>query len=213
MSEKSLVPAKNATILNEYHPPQKLQRFVQVLFSDEVAGNKTEAERRTGVIKEKFYYHLKHSPSFREWVNEQRKEYRVRNAPLVDAQLIAAVKRGDVMAMKLWYLLGGELKTPGLQLNQQFNIEAQSDDKNNPWVKYSDDVLRAFIEMSREVEEIILNNSVKDEAIDIESFAHGYFGQCIRKRPFLFKKILDEALKNALAIEAKKVEETQPPRP
>ncbi|MFA5089791.1 MAG: hypothetical protein WC510_02000 [Candidatus Omnitrophota bacterium] len=200
--------SKDLTILNEYHPPQKLQRFVQVLFSEEVAGNKTEAERRTGVIKEKFYYHLKHNPDFRDWVNEQRKEYRVRNAPLVDAQLIAAIKKGDVIAMKLWYLLGGELKTPGLQLNQQFNIGDFDINKQYPgchgcpngsFHNASDTLLGLVIGILQ-----VFNDDLKDEDLTITQM--DTFIQAIKKRPFWFRKVLNEALKDALSREAEIIE-------
>ncbi len=203
MEVKSLVPVKNQTISNEYHPPQDLQRFVQVLLSEEVAGNKTEAERITGVQKEKFYYHLKRYPDFKEWVNEQRQEHRVRNAPLVDAQLIAAVKKGDVAAMKLWYMLGEELKTPSMQLNQQFNLGNFDVNKKYPKCCGCPNEERqkhnfAVHHTAGQIE-TILDAHIKDE--ELNDFNVGAIISMIRRRPFWFRRVLEAALKVAFAKE------------
>ena len=48
---------KKSTISNEYISPFELRKFVEVLLSEAVRGNKEEAARLTRVDKGKFYYY------------------------------------------------------------------------------------------------------------------------------------------------------------
>lgn len=66
---------KNNTISHDYLPSVELRRFVEVLLSDGVRGNKTEASKISGVRKELFYYHFKLKPEFRQWYSQQYNKY------------------------------------------------------------------------------------------------------------------------------------------
>jgi len=79
--------------------------------SEEVALNKTEAQRISGVDKGVFYYHLKRNPEFRRWLSEQCDIMLVVNKVAATCGLIKAIQRGDLRAIRLSYELEGKLKS------------------------------------------------------------------------------------------------------
>src|SRR3990167_11539359 len=68
-TEVSLLAA-DSTMANSYVPCIELRRFVQTLLSEEVRGNKLEAERVSGVNRGRFYKAMWYDPQFRQWFSE-----------------------------------------------------------------------------------------------------------------------------------------------
>ena len=62
---------QNKTESNEYTPKQNLRKFVEVLLSQDVMGNKEKAMRVSGVNKGIFFYHLKKDVRFKAWFKQQ----------------------------------------------------------------------------------------------------------------------------------------------
>jgi hypothetical protein len=93
-----------------YQPPEDLGRFVQALMTEEVKGNKVKAAALTRVRREKFYYHYRKDPEFREWVSEQCDVFRSHYEPVVGFALMGAIMEKDVMAIRTYYELAGKLK-------------------------------------------------------------------------------------------------------
>jgi hypothetical protein len=99
----------NITKANGYTPPIELRRFCQTLLSDEVRGNKDEAERKSGVRKQVFYYHFKLKPEFRQWYSDFCDESLKRSESLATSHLIKQIEAGDIQAIKLYYELIGKI--------------------------------------------------------------------------------------------------------
>lgn len=112
---------ENHTISHEYIPPVDLRRFVQILLSEEVKGNKDEAERRTGIYKGKFYYHWKKSKDFRRWYADYCDEVLRRGESLVAYHLMRQVESGEIQAIKLYYELIGRINNKAVVNNTILN--------------------------------------------------------------------------------------------
>lgn len=201
-NEKSLItPGKTDTKEYSYIPPVKLRQFVQLLFTEDVKGNKTESGRRTGVSRQRFYYYLNNNSKFKEWYMQQCNDFLDRNSAIVATQLIKNIQAGDTAAIKIYYQLGGKLISPGINVNTQLNIgtpkyyENCRQCPNAPASKATTESLKLVIGISN-----ILNNDIKDEDLSISQM--GALIDCIRKRPFWFRNVLNTALKDALIKEA-----------
>lgn len=111
--------SKKLNDLNDYIPPVEIRKFVQVLLSEEVKGNKEDAQRKTGVDKGKFYHQFKTNPKFREWYSNQCDEVLLRNGEAIAVNtLIDSMKRGlnKLQAVRLFYELNGKIKS-GININ------------------------------------------------------------------------------------------------
>lgn len=97
--------SENPTIKYEYIPPIELRRFVQTLLLEDVRGNKTEAERRTGVQKQRFYYYFETRPEFRKWFSEQCDKFLASYEALTVSALKNKILEGDVQAIRTYYEL------------------------------------------------------------------------------------------------------------
>lgn len=94
---------------DKYIPPIEMRHFVQALLSEQVKGNKTEAERRTGVSRGRFYYYFE-KPEFRKWFSGQCDLIFGRNEAIPPYALMNAIIQGDVQAIRTFYELRGKLK-------------------------------------------------------------------------------------------------------
>lgn len=109
--EKRLNSIKtDGTKNNTYTPTIEMRLFVQTLLSEEVKGNKTEAERRTGVRREVFYYYFKRHPEFRKWFSEQCDAFLGINEAIPSYMLMKKILEGDVQAIRTYYELRSKLK-------------------------------------------------------------------------------------------------------
>lgn len=136
----------NRTISDNYIPPVELRRFVQSLLSDEVKGNKVEAERVSGVRRNMFYYHLKNNPRFREWFYFECMENLKRDEDQVMIQLKQKIASGDLAAIKLYFELTGRV---GKNINQTAiinKIENSQEVFEGQIKTLSDDELRKIIQ-------------------------------------------------------------------
>ena len=97
------------TKLYEYIPTMEMRRFVQTLLSEEVKGNKTEAERRTGVRRQLFYWHFNRSAEFRKWFSEQCEKFLSINETIPSYMLMRKILDGDVQAIRTYYELKSKL--------------------------------------------------------------------------------------------------------
>lgn len=101
---------RRQTKSNEFTPRLKLRRFVQVLLTPSVMGNRDEAERVSGVRKGLFYYWMRYSEEFRAWYEEQCDRFLVENESAAVASLIRRVQEGDTQAIRLFFQLRGKLR-------------------------------------------------------------------------------------------------------
>ena len=116
----------NSTKSHDYIPSIELRKFVEVLLSEEVRGNKTEATKRSGVRKELFYYHFKFKPEFRQWYSERCTELLGSCEGLAAAKLITKIQSGELEAIKLYYELIGKLKKSGVIIQNTVNNKVGS---------------------------------------------------------------------------------------
>jgi hypothetical protein len=107
-----------------YTPPIELRIFVQALLSEEVRGNKVEAEKKTGVRRQIFYWHFKKSAEFRAWYTEQCTNYLASLEALVTSKLIGKIQVGNLDAIKVFYELIGKLKKSGVVVKQSVSVGA-----------------------------------------------------------------------------------------
>lgn len=112
----------NSTESDEYMPPIDVRWFVQTLLSEEVRGNKTKAERITGVDKGKFYWHFNRFPEFRKWFSEQCDAFLSRNQAIVSSMLMKKISEGDVQAIRTYFELVGKLKSHNILVDQSQHI-------------------------------------------------------------------------------------------
>lgn len=99
----------NITKSDKYQPPLSLQRYVEILLSLGVMGNKLEAERMAGVNRQQFYYHYNKHSEFREWFASQCKKFLLSNESIAAKKLIERISSGDVQAIRLFYELKGDI--------------------------------------------------------------------------------------------------------
>jgi hypothetical protein len=102
--------AKEIANPNNYKLTISVRKFVKALLSEEVKGNKVEAEKKSGVGRHVFYDHYKKYPEFREWYEKQCDEFLGISESAVATALIRKVKRGDTQAIKLYYELRGKIR-------------------------------------------------------------------------------------------------------
>lgn len=110
------------TISSEYIPPFSMRKFIEALISEEVKGNKTEAERRTGVKRERFYYYFNRYPEFRKWFSNQCDKVLGKNEAIPPYALMSAIIKGDVQAIRTYYELIGKLKHQITDMKQETHL-------------------------------------------------------------------------------------------
>ena len=101
---------KLADKIDKYEPPFEIRWFVQTLISEEVKGNKLEAEKRTGVSRGKFYYYFNKYPEFRKWFSEQCEIFLAKNEAIPSFMLMKKILDGDVQAIRTYYELAKKLR-------------------------------------------------------------------------------------------------------
>jgi hypothetical protein len=99
----------NDTKSYNYQPSVPLRQFVQALLSDDVSGNKSKAEKITGVRRQRFYQNMAKA-EFRQWFNEQCDKVLLINQATVAGSLLSMATKGDVTAIRTYYELIGKLK-------------------------------------------------------------------------------------------------------
>ena len=97
------------TVTHSYQPSVALRRYVQVLLSDGVSGNKSKAEQVSGVRRQRFYKGMA-KPEFRNWFNAQCDKVLLVNQARVTSALMSSIVKGDVSAIRTYYELIGKLK-------------------------------------------------------------------------------------------------------
>jgi hypothetical protein len=102
--------AVNKEKTHTYQPPEDLRRFVEVLLSEDVKGNKKLASELTHVRREKFYAHYRRNADFRAWVSEQCDMLLGHYEVIAGYSLLSALLQKDVMAIRTYYELRGKLK-------------------------------------------------------------------------------------------------------
>lgn len=108
------------TISNDYIPKMELRIFVDCLLSTDVMGNKDEAQRRTGISKGMFYYHLKHAKDrdqFTQWFIDQCRKILLSERGAVTLALVKKAKDGDIPGIRTFFELTGDLKGSGLNIS------------------------------------------------------------------------------------------------
>lgn len=80
---------------DEYVPTMKLRLFTQALLSEEVKGNKSKAERITGIRRDLFLYNLKKNPDFKEWYRKQVSNIFEPFIPAIGYALLKSALTGD----------------------------------------------------------------------------------------------------------------------
>ncbi len=118
----------NNTKLDKYIPSTKLRIFVQCLLSEEVKGNKIEAERRTGVRRQLFYWYFEKSSEFRKWFSDQCDKFLGLNQAIPSHMLMKKILEGDVQAIRTYYELLGKLK---LGVKMGVKVGVNMGDNNN----------------------------------------------------------------------------------
>lgn len=98
------------TTHDKYHPPLDMRKFVHVLLSEEVRGNKSEAERQSGVNRQRFYYYFNRYPKFRQWFSDQCDTFLGINEGIPSFMLMKKILSGDVQAIRTYYELRGKLR-------------------------------------------------------------------------------------------------------
>ena len=98
------------TVPTEYIPTIDMRKYVNILLSEEVKGNKTEAARISGVDKGRFYYHFRRNKYFREWFAEQCDAFLGVNQAIPSYMLMKKVLDGDVQAIRTYYEIAGKIK-------------------------------------------------------------------------------------------------------
>ena len=101
---------ENGKKSHKYEPPEDLRRFVEVLLSEEVKGNKVKAESITHVSRGKFYWHYRKHSEFREWISDQCDLLLGRYEGIAVFSLLGALLKNDVQAIRTYYELRGKLK-------------------------------------------------------------------------------------------------------
>lgn len=92
-----------------YTIPFALKKFVQTMLTLSDTGNKLEAERLTGVDRNRFYWHYRHHQEFRDWYSNQCDLLVGSNESIASKKLIALVNAGDVTALRLYFELKGKI--------------------------------------------------------------------------------------------------------
>lgn len=111
MPELLTAPMSVPTSSHNYCPPIEMRHFVQALLSEDVKGNKAEAERRTGVDRGRFYYHFREHLEFRQWFSEQCDLFLGKNEAIPAYSLLSQIVQGDVPAIRTYYELRGKIKS------------------------------------------------------------------------------------------------------
>lgn len=135
---------RNIAGIDEYLPTMKLRRFVQVLLSPEVLGNKEEAQRRTGVTKQLFYNAMKRHPRFKKWFSDQCDAWLAEQEATVSGCLMRNISRGSDQALRTYYQLRGKLKNDALVDARQVHIG----DKTETHITNIQDCRQVIIETS-----------------------------------------------------------------
>lgn len=100
----------SVTKSNKYVPNMKLRLFVQALFHESVKGDKTAAEKMSGVRREYYYYHLKKDPEFRQWYSDQCSLWLASLEVIISHALVRNILRGSSSDIKTYFQLRGKLK-------------------------------------------------------------------------------------------------------
>ncbi len=129
---------QNKANSDEYTPSQKLRTFTEALLNPNVSGNKSMAERVTGIRRDLFLWNLKNKPEFRKWFNDQCDIMLLSFQARVDSKLLHAINTLDVQAMKTYYERIGRLKEKNEQSlnvnitpNREFKISSIIDHGSN----------------------------------------------------------------------------------
>lgn len=94
----------------KYQPPRDLELYCYALVSQDVKGNKLEAERVSKVDKGKFYWAWKNHPEFRAWYMDLCFQILTNNSAIPAYALMGSVIDKDVQAIRTFYELTGQLK-------------------------------------------------------------------------------------------------------
>ena len=97
----------------EYLPSVEMRRFVSCLLSEECKGNKSKAERMSGVDRCRFdwaWFKGKDRVEFRKWFSAKQDEFLGTNETIVSYALMTAILKGDTQAIKTFYELRGKIK-------------------------------------------------------------------------------------------------------
>lgn len=109
------------TTADSYIPCVELRRFVQALLSPDVAGNKSEAQRISGVRRGRFYAAMYHEPAFRQWFSDECDRFLAGNEAVSSTALMRKIQRGDTVAIRTYYELRGKLRG-GVVVNQSQHL-------------------------------------------------------------------------------------------
>ena len=94
----------------EYQQKQSMRIFVEVLLSSAVLGNKSLAERISGVKRQNFLWHMRVKPEFRIWFEAQCDRALMSRRANVDRYLLKQIVKGDISAIRTYYEMIGKLK-------------------------------------------------------------------------------------------------------
>jgi len=101
---------KSTENLSKYQPPRDLEIYCLALVSQDVKGNKSAAQRLTKIDTGKFNYAWKTKQEFRLWYMNLCFDILASNSAIPPYALMSAILDKDVMAIRTYYELTGQLK-------------------------------------------------------------------------------------------------------
>lgn len=136
----SLKKSEQNAQVKEWKPSIEQETFISLMTDYNDTRNISEKCKEVGISRTTYYASWLNNDNFVKYYDKERRKARAAIAPHVDGSMSrAAINKGNVQAMRLFYEVSGELDTAGkIQNNIQVNLVSSIRDNPGQLIEVKD---------------------------------------------------------------------------